>query len=477
MDREGSKNFKLFQDSVHGVMRFHPLIVKFIDTKVFQRMRNIKQLSTTYLVFPAAAHNRFEHSLGVCYLAGEVMDELEKNSPNVWKEILPDPKESEAVKLAIQIAGLLHDLGHGPFSHTWEVFVQACGGDWDHEHTSCALIDLMIWKSEDGKEPIQRDDNLTELGWLFKAEFNEVNKYIQFIKDVIIGVTQDKIKEPKRAFLYQVVANKFNDIDVDKYDYFLRDAQHLKMNVSFDYQRLIKLCRISYDDNKMSHIAFRDVEKYSIQGMFRVRADLHIRAYQHRVVKNLEIMLIDALKEADAKYLVRGLRLSQVHENPAIFATLTDSIQELLLYSEEPELESTRELLDRLATRNLYKIVGEWPLKVAQSEEEKLQNRAPKGLNRKILNELEEILEGKYALTQVGVNQGKYFDPLANVKFFPKHERRMMEGNVPQMKMELPFFKVLVFKRGREEDNLEDLKKKAEDFLKTKGILFLNQGQ
>lgn len=89
--------------------------------------------------------------------------------------------------------------------------------------------------------------------------------------------------------ILQVVANKFNDVDVDKFDYFLRDAQHLKMSINFDYQRLMKMCRIEFRDG-MTHITFRDVEKYSIQGMFRVRADLHIRAYQHKVVKNLEIM-------------------------------------------------------------------------------------------------------------------------------------------------------------------------------------------
>lgn len=76
---------------------------------------------------------------------------------------------------------------------------------------------------------------------------------------------------------------------MDKFDYFLRDAQHLKMNVSFDYERLIKMSSIVIE-NKMSYVAFRDVERFSIQGMFRVRADLHIRAYQHRVAKNLEIM-------------------------------------------------------------------------------------------------------------------------------------------------------------------------------------------
>lgn len=460
MDREGQKDYKLFQDSVHGVMRFHPVIVKFIDTIAFQRLRNIKQLGTAYLVFPAAAHNRFEHSLGVCFLAGEVMDELEKNSPAVWKGIFHDRKEAQTIKLAIQIAGLLHDLGHGPFSHTWEVFVQACGvQDWDHEKTSCALIDLMLWNGPD----------LSELGKLFKNEFQDMDKYVKFIKDVIMGVTPDKIADPKRAFLYQIVANKFNDIDVDKYDYFLRDAQHLKMNIPFDYQRLIKLCRIEYRGDT-SHIAFRDVENYSIQGMFRTRADLHIRAYQHRVVKNLEIMLIDALKEADKnEFRIGNLPLSRVHENPLLFSKLTDSIQETLLYGEDPKLESTRKILERLLTRDLYKTVAEWRVKVSRTDEEEKTNRVAKGLTRKLLNELEKDLDEKFALTQVCVNQGKYYDPLANVKFFAKHGKTVVERTVPDIKMDLPYYKLLIFQRGKEEQNLDEMKMKVQRFLEEKG--------
>ncbi|XP_045135968.1 deoxynucleoside triphosphate triphosphohydrolase SAMHD1-like isoform X3 [Portunus trituberculatus] len=106
---------KTFQDAVHGAITLHPLCVKVIDTPQFQRLRFIKALGTCYFVFPAATHNRFEHCLGVCYLAGQLVCALQSRQPEL--------DISEADILCVQLAGLCHDLGHGPFSHLWEQFV------------------------------------------------------------------------------------------------------------------------------------------------------------------------------------------------------------------------------------------------------------------------------------------------------------------------------------------------------------------
>ncbi|XP_052128042.1 deoxynucleoside triphosphate triphosphohydrolase SAMHD1-like isoform X2 [Frankliniella occidentalis] len=289
---------KIFKDSVHGVMKFPKLVVKFIATKEFQRLSNIKQLSTLYMVFPAAAHNRFEHSLGVCHLAGELLTHLQQNSPGVWNWIFDSESEGERVKLAVQLAGLLHDLGHGPFSHTWEKFVHSRGEKWDHEDSAGDLLDLIIWGDSNKTQ-------LTEVGEAFEKEFLDVDKYLQLIKHLIEGkrgldlVNKDYGLEKKRAFIYQVVANKVNDVDVDKFDYFLRDAQHLNMGIAFDYQRLMNHCRIEIKNDTTSFIAFRDCEAYNLQALFRTRADIHIRACQHRVHVCLEKMLIDAMTLAD----------------------------------------------------------------------------------------------------------------------------------------------------------------------------------
>uniref|UniRef100_A0A9J8ANF4 HD domain-containing protein n=1 Tax=Cyprinus carpio carpio TaxID=630221 RepID=A0A9J8ANF4_CYPCA len=103
---------KIFNDPIHGQMELHPLLVKIIDTPQFQRLRHIKQLGTKYLVYPGATHTRFEHSLGVAYLARCLLKTLRENQPelNITKQDF----------LCVQIAALCHDMGHGPFSHLFD---------------------------------------------------------------------------------------------------------------------------------------------------------------------------------------------------------------------------------------------------------------------------------------------------------------------------------------------------------------------
>nr|XP_020444915.1 deoxynucleoside triphosphate triphosphohydrolase SAMHD1-like [Monopterus albus] len=103
---------KVFNDPIHGHVELHPLLIKIIDTPQFQRLRYIKQLGGTYFVFPGASHNRFEHSIGVGYLAGQLVQALNAKQP----ELLISHRDI----LCVQIAGLCHDLGHGPFSHTFD---------------------------------------------------------------------------------------------------------------------------------------------------------------------------------------------------------------------------------------------------------------------------------------------------------------------------------------------------------------------
>ncbi|KAF6714557.1 Deoxynucleoside triphosphate triphosphohydrolase SAMHD1, partial [Oryzias melastigma] len=98
----GDKFGKVFNDSIHGHVELHPLLVKIIDTPQFQRLRNLKQLGGGYLVYPGASHNRFEHSIGVAYLAGVLAKTLQENQPEL--------KITVRDILCVQIAGLCHDL-------------------------------------------------------------------------------------------------------------------------------------------------------------------------------------------------------------------------------------------------------------------------------------------------------------------------------------------------------------------------------
>uniref|UniRef100_A0A9J7Y3G3 HD domain-containing protein n=1 Tax=Cyprinus carpio carpio TaxID=630221 RepID=A0A9J7Y3G3_CYPCA len=142
-----STEVKVVNDSIHGHIELHPLLVKIIDTPQFQRLRHIKQLGGAYWVFPGASHNRFEHSIGVAYLAGCMVKSLQEKQPELHitnRDIL-----------CVTIAGLCHDLGHGPFSHLFDKkFIPAVQSDakWKHEEASVNMFRHMV--KENNLEPL-----------------------------------------------------------------------------------------------------------------------------------------------------------------------------------------------------------------------------------------------------------------------------------------------------------------------------------
>nr|CAD7396077.1 unnamed protein product [Timema poppensis] len=298
---------KVFNDCIHGHMILHPLCVGIIDTPEFQRLRNIKQNGVVYFIYPGACHNRFEHSLGhitrpcffsalvfwrmcesivtaisvitfclfsVCYLAGQMVDVL-----NCCRE--QEDKITASEKLCLQVAGLCHDLGHGPFSHTWEHFLGRYNKHWKHEEQSIKMFDLLL----------QNNECVQKLFIKYGLEKNEIN----LIKSLILGHRNVSAK----SYLFEIISNNENGIDVDKWDYFLRDSLQLNLKITFDHRRLLQFCRVAavVDDGNTEHVCFRDKEVTNIHDMFLVRAYLHHHAYQHRVCQNIEIMCGDRDKE------------------------------------------------------------------------------------------------------------------------------------------------------------------------------------
>lgn len=401
-----TRNYKIFNDCVHGHMEFHPLCVAIIDTPQFQRLRNIKQLSTTYLVYPGASHNRFEHCLGVSFLAGRMVESLVHNTPG----LVISPEE----KLSVEIAGLCHDLGHGPFSHTWECFLKQCNVTWKHELGSEQVLDYLI-----------KDNNLGDL-------FESYGQDPDLIKELIRG--EGTILSKEKSFLYQIVANKENDIDVDKWDYFLRDGHQLNIQITYDYRRSLALCRVVLKNGR-PFIAFRDKEACSVFDIFRVRADLHVRAYQHIAVKNLELMLIDVFIQANEFYEVRVedkvFKLSEAHTDVRAFCKLTDHILYAIEYSADPRLGPAQRILQRLHKRQLYSPLGTFNVSKAVNAD---------SIKEK-LNEKFAPLE--FTTHLFHINLGSCGNPLQKVLLYKKPEFNQVEivsnTHVDQVLRYLPF--------------------------------------
>ncbi|KAF0874296.1 deoxynucleoside triphosphate triphosphohydrolase SAMHD1 [Crocuta crocuta] len=344
---------KVINDPIHGHIELHPLLIRIIDTPQFQRLRYIKQLGGSYYIFPGASHNRFEHSLGVGYLAGCLVRALREKQPEL--------QISERDVLCVQIAGLCHDLGHGPFSHMFDGrFIPLARPDveWTHEQGSVEMFEHLV--NSNGIKAVMEHYGLIP------------EEDISFIKEQITGPLESPIKDslwpykgrPKeKSFLYEIVANKRNGIDVDKWDYFARDCHHLGIQNNFDYQRFIKFARVCEVDNR-KRICTRDKEVGNLYDMFHTRTSLHRRAYQHKVGNIIDTMITDAFLKADPYIEIIGAEGKKYHISTAIddmeaFTKLTDNIFLEILYSSDPKLEAAREILKKIEYRNLYKFVGE----------------------------------------------------------------------------------------------------------------------
>ncbi|XP_059886808.1 deoxynucleoside triphosphate triphosphohydrolase SAMHD1 isoform X2 [Delphinus delphis] len=324
----------------------------FSDSGLLERCREKK---ITGSILPFLDESLLEDlGISVGYLAGRLVRELSEKQPEL--------QISERDMLCVQIAGLCHDLGHGPFSHMFDGrFIPLARPDvkWTHEQGSVMMFEHLV--NSNGLR-----DVMEQYGLIPEED-------IWFIKEQITGPPESPIKDsskwlykgrPKeKSFLYEIVANKRNGIDVDKWDYFARDCHHLGIQNNFDYKRFIKFARVcEVDDRK--HICTREKEVGNLYDMFHTRNSLHRRAYQHKVGNIIDTMITDAFLEADPYIEITGSEGKKYHISTAIddmeaFTKLTDNIFLEILYSADPKLDAARAILKKIECRNLYKFVGE----------------------------------------------------------------------------------------------------------------------
>lgn len=248
---------KIFNDTVYGRIEIPDYCIRIIDTPEFQRLRGLKQLGLTSYVFHNASHTRFEHSIGVCYLAGEWIKHLQKTSSNI----------SDSDIRIVQLSALLHDIGHGPFSHTFEKFIKKTRpklSNYCHEQMTISIV----------KE----------------IDVDLLNK---FDKEKICNIIEGKLLDSK-PFLGQIVNNTINGLDSDKLDYFMRDSQCTSFAIACDWKRIIYESRII--DNE---IVFPYKMIGDIFNLYQTRFRLYKEVYYHKTVCKIEDILIDALILAD----------------------------------------------------------------------------------------------------------------------------------------------------------------------------------
>ncbi|GIM04156.1 hypothetical protein Vretimale_8759 [Volvox reticuliferus] len=288
---------KIFSDSIHGTFRMDPLNVKIIDTPQFQRLRDLHQLGVTHMVFPTAVHKRFEHSLGTSFKAFEVADRIYRTQGHHLG------MEQDDIRL-VSLAGLCHDLGHGPFSHVFEyeflrrkLLNETPGSEehvrlqnWHHEAMSTRILEYLV--DDNNIEGIEQED-------------------IRRISDLIRGDSHED-----RGYLFDIVNNKRCGVDVDKVDYLQRDAQLCGVNIGCDFKRLLTLTKVI-----RNQIAYKWTEYSNIWDLFHARESMHRKVYTHRKTKAVEFMVVDALLEAD-----QALKFSENIHTAEDFCMLNDSL-------------------------------------------------------------------------------------------------------------------------------------------------------
>ncbi|XP_052817333.1 deoxynucleoside triphosphate triphosphohydrolase SAMHD1-like isoform X2 [Mya arenaria] len=405
---------KVFNDPIHGHIELHPLCVKIIDTPEFQRLRFLKQLGTCYFVYPGASHNRFEHSLGVCHLAGRLVRALQNRQPEL--------KITDTDILCVEIAGLCHDLGHGPFSHLFDgKFIPAVlpNSEWKHEEASTNMFNYLV--RENSLEPEFDKYGLTEQDRVF-------------IKEQIAGPSKPDQENwtlegrPKdKSFLYEVVANKRNGIDVDKWDYFARDCHMLGIRNNFDHDRCIHFSRVLLVEGKLQ-ICYRYKEVGNLYDMFHTRQTLHRRAYQHKTTNIIEKMVTEALVKANDHIKFTGedgkkLKMSESIHDMKAFSQMTDHVFNLILNSTEADLRESREILKKVLRRELYKCVGQ-----TQTKDKILKEGDKPQMVREVIEKMDKdelecspLTEDSIDIQLVNLDYGmKEKNPIDSVRFYSK---------------------------------------------------------
>lgn len=303
------------KDSIHGYIHLNDVEKELVDSPYMQRLRRIKQLDFSTLVYPSANHTRFEHSLGVMHLAGKFADSLNLN---------------EERRRELRIAALLHDSGHGPFSHTSEMMSKKYGVS--HEDFSCEIIDRLEDK--------------------YSVDPKRLHKIIR--GELEIG---------------QIIAG---DIDADRMDYLVRDANSTGVeHGKIDVDTIIRLAEI---DSR--RLVFDEKAVAALESLLTSRFHMHKSVYRHDTVKIARSMVQRTLEA----YLSKGNKLERIMRMDDYKA------HNALLNSNGVP----KELYKRLRDRRLFKTALKWDKD--NIGEEKLvaldQNiDKPKDLERKIADE------------------------------------------------------------------------------------------
>jgi len=249
-----SNTRKIINDPVYGFITIdHPLILDIIAHPYYQRLRRIYQMAFAHLVYPGAVHSRLHHSLGAYHLMCNALSELKNKGIEITHE----------EELGAKVAILLHDIGHGPYSHTLE---KELINDVHHETISLLIMQVLN---------------------------KEFNGQLQTAIDIFTNKYHKK-------FLYQLIAGQ---IDVDRMDYLTRDSFFTGVSEGvIGYDRIIKMLTVHNGQLMVEEKAIYSIEKFLVS-----RRLMYWQVYLHKTVLSAEMMLVKIIQRAK-ELITKGIK-------------------------------------------------------------------------------------------------------------------------------------------------------------------------
>ena len=248
---------RLYRDPVHNLISLDPgkpddgLLIALIDTPEFQRLRSIKQLGLALYTYQGAEHSRFTHSLGVMYLMTRVLDQLGKRSP-----IAPEDR------IVGRVAALLHDLGHGPFSHVMEQILHE-----NHERWTVRIL----------------ADSTTQVHQRLAA-------FDERLPERVIASIEHRYQP---GYIGQLVSSQ---LDVDRFDYLLRDSLMTGVKYGqYDFEWILHALGI---DRSTGQLYVEDSALYAIEEYLQARYYMFRQVYFHRTLRAAEAVLMSIFRRA-----------------------------------------------------------------------------------------------------------------------------------------------------------------------------------
>lgn len=316
---------KVLKDPVHSYIHINYEVVwNCLDSKEFQRLRRIRQLGGDFQVYPTAEHSRFSHSLGVYEIVRRMVTEIKSLSMEL----------SEYDKICVMLAGLLHDVGHGPFSHAFEHIT-----NHSHEDYTAKII-------------------------LGETELNRVltEVYPRLPEDIVSIIEHNHPND----ILNQIISGQ---LDADRMDYLLRDSYFSATSYGqFDLERILRTMRVRKIDKNKKALVVKYTGIHSVEDYIMARYQMYWQVYYHPVARSYEAVFIqlfnrlkDIFKEnkeyfSDMKVLIPFLEKNEVSVEE-YFKLDENSLLYCCSLIQDKDDEIAADLARRLQNRRLFEYV------------------------------------------------------------------------------------------------------------------------